>query len=127
MSNIAPHMETLVFVLGFGTVYMLVVLRKTLHGKFDLYDFFMLSMLAIVPASFALFPELTARISQLSGVAFPFVVMFGALFLVVFVFLHRMTARLHKLEHQNCTLIQELGLLTVALEETRGRAAAHDE
>jgi hypothetical protein len=122
MSTIAPSTETVVFVLGFGIVYMLTVLRKTLRGKFDLYDFFMLSMVAIVPVGFTLFPGLAARISHATGVAFPFVVMFGSLFLVIFVFMHRMTARLHKLEHQNCALVQELGLLTLTLEETRKRA-----
>ena len=71
---------------------MLVLLRKTMQGKFDLYDFLMLSMVAIIPAGFTLFPTLAYLVSHLTGVVFPFVVMFGALFLVVFVFMHNMTA-----------------------------------
>jgi hypothetical protein len=42
--------------------------------------------------------------------------MFGALFLVVFAFMHNMTARLHRLERQNCALIQEQSLLALELQ-----------
>jgi hypothetical protein len=52
---------------------------------------------------------------------FPFVVMFGALFLVVFAFMHNMTARLHRLERQNCALIQEQSLLVLELQAKQGR------
>ena len=40
----------------------------------------------------------------------------GALFLVVFAFMHNMTARLHRLERQNCALIQEQSLLALELQ-----------
>ena len=59
MTNVIPSAETVVIISGFAFVYMLVLLRKTLQGKFDLYDFLMLSMVAILPASFALLPGLT--------------------------------------------------------------------
>ena len=110
-----PHTATVLVISAFAVVYMLILLRKTLQGKFDLYDFLMLSMVAIIPAGFALFPRLTYWLTQLSGVGFPFVLMFGVLFLVVFVFLHNMTARLHKLERQNGVLIQEQSLLLLEL------------
>jgi hypothetical protein len=111
-----PHTATVLVISAFAVVYMLILLRKTLQGKFDLYDFLMLSMVAIIPAGFALFPRLTYWLTQLSGVGFPFVLMFGVLFLVVFVFLHNMTARLHKLERQNGVLIQEQSLLLLELK-----------
>jgi hypothetical protein len=111
-----PNTATVLVISAFAVVYMLVLLRKTLQGKFDLYDFLMLSMVAIIPAGFALFPRLTYWLTQLSGVDFPFVLMFGVLFLVVFVFLHNMTARLHKLERQNGALIQEQSLLLLELK-----------
>lgn len=116
MTNILPSNETVVVISAFALIYMLVLLRKTLQGKFDLYDFLMLSMVAIIPAGFALFPKLAYIVSHLTGVVFPFVVMFGALFLVVFAFMHNITARLHKLERQNWTLIQEQSLLTLQLQ-----------
>jgi hypothetical protein len=111
-----PNTATVLIISAFAVVYMFILLRKTLQGKFDLYDFLMLSMVAIIPAAFALFPRLTYWLTQLSGVGFPFVLMFGVLFLVVFVFMHNMTARLHKLERQNGALIQEQSLLLLELK-----------
>ncbi|WP_213737998.1 DUF2304 family protein [Bradyrhizobium sp. dw_411] len=111
-----PNTTTVLIISAFAVVYMLILLRKTLQGKFDLYDFLMLSMVAIIPAGFALFPRLTYWLTQISGVGFPFVLMFGVLFLVVFIFMHNMTARLHKLERQNGALIQEHSLLALELK-----------
>ena len=116
MTNVLPSAETVFVISAFALIYMLVQLKKTLQGKFDLYDFMMLSMVAIIPAGFALFPRLGYLVSHLTGVVFPFVVMFGALFLVVFAFMHNMTARLHRLERQNCALIQEQSLLVLELQ-----------
>jgi hypothetical protein len=116
MIDVLPSAETVVVISVFALISMLVLLRKTLQGKFDLYDFLMLSMVAIIPAGFALFPKLAYLISHLTGVVFPFVVMFGALFLVVFAFMHNITQRLHRLERQNWTLIQEQSLLTLELK-----------
>ncbi len=116
MTNVTPSAVTVAIISGFALIYMLVLLRKTLQGKFDLYDFLVLSMVAILPAGFALFPRLAYLISHLTGVVFPFVVMFGALFLVVFVFMHNITERLHKLERQNWALVQEQSLLALELK-----------
>lgn len=123
MVNVLPSAETVAVISAFALIYMLVLLRKTLQGKFDLYDLLMLSMVAIIPAGFALFPSLAYLLSHLTGVVFPFVVMFGALFLVVFAFMHNITARLHKLERQNWALIQEQSLLAMELKESRAREA----
>lgn len=116
MTDILPSPATVVSISAFALIYMLVLLRKTLQGKFDLYDFLILSMVAILPAGFALLPRLAYLVTHLTGVVFPFVVMFGALFLVVFAFMHNMTARLHRLERQNCALIQEQSLLALELK-----------
>jgi hypothetical protein len=122
-----PNTATVLVISAFAVVYMLILLRKTLQGKFDLYDFLMLSMVAIIPAGFALFPRLTYWLTQLSGVGFPFVLMFGVLFLVVFVFLHNMTARLHKLERQNGVLIQEQSLLLLELKTRENNRSENDK
>ena len=116
MTNVIPSAETVAIISGFAFIYMVVLLRKTLQGKFDLYDFLVLSMVAILPAGFALFPRLAYLVSHLTGVVFPFVVMFGALFLVAFVFMHNITERLHKLERQNWALLQEQSLLALELK-----------
>ena len=122
MTNVLPSAETITVISAFALIYMLILLRKTLQGNFDLYDFLMLSMVAIIPACFALFPKLGYLIAHLTGVVFPFVVMFGALFLVVFAFMHNITQRLHKLERQNWTLIQEQSLMALELKARESNA-----
>jgi hypothetical protein len=123
VTNVTPSAVTVAIISGFAFIYMLVLLRKTLQGKFDLYDFLVLSIVAILPAGFTLFPRLAYLISHLTGVVFPFVVMFGALFLVVFVFMHNITERLHKLERQNWALIQEQSLLALELKRRESLGA----
>jgi hypothetical protein len=123
VTNVTPSAVTVAIISAFAFIYMLVLLRKTLQGKFDLYDFLVLSMVAILPAGFALFPRLAYLISHLTGVVFPFVVMFGALFLVVFVFMHNITERLHKLERQNWALIQEQSVLALELKRRESLGA----
>lgn len=117
--NVIPTTQTVLVIVAFSIIYLLVVLRRTIHGEFDLYDLIMLSMVAIVPLVFVVFPGLASFVSRLTGVVFPFIIMFATLFLVVFVFMHRMTARLHKLERQNTALLQELSLLTLDLDQTK--------
>lgn len=120
-----PTTHTVIIIIVFSIVYLLIVLRRTLRGEFDLYDLIMLSMVAIVPFIFVVFPSLASYVSQVTGVVFPFIIMFATLFLVVFIFMHRMTARLHKLERQNCALLQELSLLSLDLDQAPpGRAGA---
>ncbi len=119
MPDFAPTLQTVVVISIFAALYLFWVFRKTIAMKLDLYDLIMLSMVAIVPLIFVMFPALAVALSGITGVAFPFVVMFGGLFLVLFVFMHRMTARLHKLERQNCALVQEVGLLHLELDEAR--------
>jgi hypothetical protein len=123
--NAVPTMHTVIVMVVFSIVYLLIVLRRTLHGEFDLYDLIMLSMVAIVPLVFISFPGLAGYVSRVTGVVFPFIIMFATLFLVVFIFMHRVTARLHKLERQNCALLQEFSLLSLDLDQAqRGRPGA---
>ncbi|MEJ2125077.1 MAG: DUF2304 domain-containing protein [Alphaproteobacteria bacterium] len=119
MPNIAPSLQTIALISLFAALYLYWVFRKTIAMKLDLYDLIMLSMVAIVPLVFVTFPAIAMSVSSFTGVVFPFVVMFGGLFLVLFVFMHRMTARLHKIERQNCALVQEVGLLHLELDEVR--------
>ena len=117
-----PTTQTVVVIAGFILIYLLLLLKKTVRGGLDLYEFLLLSMVAVVPGVFTFFPKLTKSLSDLVGVAFPFVVMFGALFVIIFIFLHRLTLQIHKLEKRSRLLIQENGLLREGLERlTAGR------
>jgi hypothetical protein len=90
---------------------MLGLLRKTARHQLDLYDVLMLSTVAVLPALLVLVPPISEWIAVVSGVLFPFVVMFGLLFVAIFMVLHRLTIKLHLLEDRNRLLIQELSLL----------------
>lgn len=103
--------ETIGVILLFAVVYLVIILRKTGRSQLDLYDLVMLSTVATLPILFALFPGFNYYISVFTGVKFPFVVLFGLLLAVIFLFINRLTARLHKLEHDNRLLVQELSLL----------------
>lgn len=103
--------ETIGVILLFAAVYLVIILRKTGRSQLDLYDLVMLSTVATLPVLFALFPGFNYYISLFTGVKFPFVVLFGLLLAVIFLFINRLTARLHKLERDNRLLVQELSLL----------------
>lgn len=106
-----PTTHTTVLVAVFAAWYLIVIARRTLTGHLDFYDLVMLSMVALLPAIFVFWPQTAKIVGMLAGVTFPFVVLFGVLTLVVFIFLHRITLKLHKLERLNRLLVQEISLL----------------
>lgn len=107
--------NTLIAIGLFALAYLAFIARKTARQQLDLYDFVMLSTVAVVPAVFVFWPGLAYWLAEIAGVAFPFVIMFGALFLVLFLFVYRMTAKMHRLERDNLLLIQEVSLLRMEL------------
>jgi hypothetical protein len=114
-------LQTLVFVAVFASAYMGLMVHKTARQQIDIYDLVMLSTVAIVPCAFVAFPKLAYWLAEIAGVEFPFVVMFGMLFAVLFVFVHRLTVKLHRLEADNRLLVQELSLLKQAVDSTQSR------
>lgn len=108
--------NTYLFVVLFSVVYLAFITVKTARQQLDLYDFLMLSMVAVVPAAFVLWPNIAGWVAEVAGVAFPFVVMFGSLFFILFLFMHRLTVKVHKLERDNRVLIQEAALLRQELD-----------
>jgi hypothetical protein len=109
--------QTLILVVVFAFGYMFFMIRKTARQQLDIYDLVMLSTVAIVPSIFVVFPDGVFWITKIVGVKFPFVVMFGMLFAILFVFVHRLTVKLHRLESDNRLLIQEIGLLKQTIEQ----------
>lgn len=121
MTNFQPTMQTIVLIAAFTLLYLVGLVRQTVRGRLDFYDLAMLSMVALLPSLFVFLPQLADLLGRFAGVAFPFLVMFGALFLVVFFVLHRMTIEMHKSQKSNRLLIQELSLLKSELERIRPR------
>ena len=119
------NIQTYVVVGFVAVVYMIFIAIKTARQQLDLYDLVMLSMVALVPAVFTFWPSFAYWVADLAGVAFPFVVMFGMLFIILFLFVHRLTIKIHKLEMDNHLLIQEIGLLRHELE-SQWKRMKHD-
>ena len=76
-------------------------------------------LLLLATGLFVFLPRVADLVGNFAGVAFPFVVMFGALFFVVFAILHRMTIEMHNAQKCNRLLVQELSLLREELERTK--------
>jgi len=115
------NINTYVLIALFALAYLVFIARKTARQQLDLYDFVMLSMVAIVPATFVFSPNIAYWLAELAGVAFPFVIMFGALLFILFLFVHRLTVHIHKLEKDNLLLLQEVSLLRMELETRVGK------
>jgi hypothetical protein len=87
------------------------IIKKTSRQKLDIYDLAALSSVAVIPCLFVFFPGGFEKISRFLGVAFPFVVMFGAILAILFIFVHKLTVKIHFLENENRLLVQRLSLL----------------
>lgn len=108
--------KTIIIIILFASWYMFFIIRKTARGQLDLYDLVMLSAVAIIPSAFAIFPQFGNFLAVITGVLFPFVILFGILFAILFVFIHRLTVKIRILESDNRLLLQELSLLKQGLE-----------
>jgi hypothetical protein len=103
--------KTIIIVTLFASGYMFFIIRKTARDQLDLYDLVMLCAVAIIPTAFTIFPQFANLLAVITGVLFPFVVMFGILLAILFVFIHRLTVKIHRLESDSRLLLQELSLL----------------
>ena len=103
--------KTVTLISFFAIGYMFFISRKAARRELDIYDLVMLSAVAIVPVICVAFPQVSSWLAKIAGVEFPFVVMFGMLFAVLFIFIHRLTVKIHRLESDSRLLIQELSLL----------------
>lgn len=124
MENDIPNSHTLFAIGIFAVLYLVVLLRKAARHELDIYDFSVLSTVVLLPVAFAFIPTFAGWISRLTGVAFPFVVMFGLLIAVLFAFNHRLITKVHKLERESRLLIQEVSLLRT---ELKIHSLRHDE
>lgn len=109
--NVNSHIQTAVVVIIFSIWYLAGILRRTAKNQMDIYDLVMLSTVAIIPGLFIALPNTAIIVSKLVGITFPFVLLFAILIAVLFVFIHRLTMKVHKIEDDNRLLIQELSLL----------------
>ncbi|MBI2515853.1 MAG: DUF2304 domain-containing protein [Opitutae bacterium] len=109
-------LQTKIVLILFFLVYLSYLTRSAARNHIDIYDYFALSCVALLPLGFGLLPVPITVISHWMGVTFPFVVLFGALFVVIFVYLHRLLNQLNRQTQFNKQLVQEISLLKAALE-----------
>ncbi|MEQ9483177.1 DUF2304 domain-containing protein [Coleofasciculus sp. F4-SAH-05] len=114
--NYTPTPQTVVSVLIFIVIYLFVLLKKTIKNTIDLYDFFLLSSLAIFPGIFVFAPKIVVYLAHIVGVEFPFIILFSGLFVCVFIYLYRLIIKVNKQEKLNLLLIQEISLLKQQIE-----------
>ncbi len=120
-----PNPQTVLVLVIFAIIYTYRVTFKTAKRKIDLYDFIMLSSVAVLPIVFVSYPKLAEGIAKIVGVTFPFLILFGVLFVILFLFIHRMTSQIHKLESENRLLIQEVSTLKLGLSEAIGKVKSN--
>ena len=93
-----PTWPSIISVCLFGSVYLTGLIRKMMRRPIDLYDYMVLSLLAI--------PAIVKLGAELGGVRLPFIIMFSALFVVLLIISHRPTSKITKLENYNRILVQ---------------------
>lgn len=113
------HPQTAFLVLVFLGLYELFLLWRLSKIEFDLYDFFMLSLVALVPAFFVVFPKVILTATDLVGVKFPFLLLCGGLFLAIFLIIYSLIRRINASNRKIVTLAQELALRTGPLESVK--------
>jgi hypothetical protein len=106
-----PSIQLFTIILVFGVAYTYHVVQKLRRREVDLYDFVLLLSVAAIPMLFAGWPNFTDFVGEVFGVALPLTVMFGLLFVSVFVILHRSLSRIHRLETRVIALAQEIALI----------------
>jgi hypothetical protein len=72
-------------------------------------------MVAMIPAVFVFFPKFVSKLADVVGIEFPFLLLFGGLFFIVFIYLYRLVIKVNFIQTRNVTLVQEIGLLRAQL------------
>ena len=101
-----PTWPSIISVCLFGSVYLTGLIRKMMRRPIDLYDYMVLSLLAILPLILVIIPAIVKLGAELGGVRLPFIIMFSALFVVLLIISHRPTSKITKLENYNRILVQ---------------------
>ncbi|MBF0280896.1 MAG: DUF2304 family protein, partial [SAR324 cluster bacterium] len=90
-----PTLHTIIFLSVFVCVYLFVLLRNTIKNSIDLTDFLLLSSVAVIPLFYILTPNFFVFLAKLIGVSFSFLILFGSLSVLAFVYLYRLNLKLN--------------------------------
>jgi hypothetical protein len=104
------------FVAVFLVFYLTLLVRRAIANKLEIYDFLLLSSVAIVPFVFVFMPKTILKITHLLGVGLPVVFLFSALIFILFLLLYTVIRRLTLLRRQFSVVVQEIALLRQRVE-----------
>ena len=76
--------------------------------------------MTLLSVGFVVFPRFVHRVSQSIGVGFPFVLLFEALFVCMFLSMHQITGELNRVTMRSRHLTQEIATLTARIEAIGG-------
>ena len=113
------NINTMIFVTIFIFCYLTYVLLKIRNNKIDIIDAIFLSTIVIFPALFTYFPFIFQIISNVIGVKFPFIILFGLFIFLIFIQIHRIAEKLNQLKMQNIKLIQEFSIIKNQLSKKK--------
>ena len=119
--------STIVFVALFFFLYGGYFFHKVMQRKLDVYDFFMLSTVGLIPTCFVLFPGVVLGATHLIGIKFPFLLLFGALFVILFIISYSVIRRVNTLSQKLINVVQEVGILSVSNSVRVNRVAEGTE
>ncbi|MBM4140176.1 MAG: DUF2304 domain-containing protein [Nitrospira sp.] len=114
-----PTIQTVIFVTIFLIVYLVALVKNTIKNSIDFYDLILLSSVAVIPSIFVFFPKLVVSLARIVGVEFPFLLLFGSLFFIVFVYLYRLVIKINQHHNRIILLIQEFSLLIEKLQKKK--------
>ena len=114
-----PSIHTLIFVSIFLIVYLIILIKNTIRNSIDFYDFLLLSTVALIPSFFVFFPKVVVSLARIVGVEFPFLILFGSLFLIIFIYLYRLIIRINSNHNRIITIIQEFSILSNKLHQEK--------
>jgi len=114
-----PTLQTIIFLSLFVCVYLFILLRNTIKDAIDFYDFLLLSSVAVIPLFYILTPDFVTFLARLIGVSFSFLILFGSLLVIAFIYSYRLTLKFNAQNKKIVLLIQEIGLLREALVQQK--------
>jgi hypothetical protein len=88
----------------FSLVYLYIILKKTIKNKIDLFDFFMLSMIFLIPSIFIYFNKIAILFLNFFEIKTPFLLVMIILFVIIFIFIYKITHQVHELKKINLFL-----------------------
>lgn len=108
-SHFTSH-ESQIFIITFFIIYIIFLVRKAAKDQLDLYDFIMLSLIAIIPTGFVFLRGVVVSVSKFINIEFPFLLLFSALHLVSFIYLYSLVVRINKLHKKLISSVQEAAI-----------------